>query len=395
MKCEVIRDLLPNYIDGLCCDESTKMIQEHLKQCDACRKLYNEMQEPVQNVSDIHPGQDTESENQTKEIAVFRAMKKIVWHRIVGMVIGITLSLIIIIASVFLILSQFHPEWEGPTVEHYLMKQTARQAANDFIQGDMKGYTKGIYNMYHSSTLPYTTVNEDAYNLYIKRMQKLYDSNSSAFTSSIDEISTGYISFDDASPNYSVTVELKNGLVLNFYFTNTEIYTAEVCAQDNNDSIELFDEFNSYLTMLSGGILSEKSCLDKFYQICKDIQNGKIKNFSTHTIETLFSENCEYDYTNHIMHPSERVQQWKKNLFSFLEQNQINYCGSIELPIDQESQKERRKLILQITDSKGNEGIYTKEFYYGMSGYEPVDDKYDIYGDLDSSCRNKLKTLFQ
>ena len=33
MKCEMIRDLLPLYIDGLTSEESNKEIDKHLKTC--------------------------------------------------------------------------------------------------------------------------------------------------------------------------------------------------------------------------------------------------------------------------------------------------------------------------------------------------------------------------
>ena len=45
MKCDVIKDLLPSYVDGLCSIESNKIIQEHLEQCNDCRKLYDQMRE--------------------------------------------------------------------------------------------------------------------------------------------------------------------------------------------------------------------------------------------------------------------------------------------------------------------------------------------------------------
>lgn len=49
MKCEVIRDLIPLYIDGCLSDESIVLLEEHLEHCDACRALLELMHkaEPV------------------------------------------------------------------------------------------------------------------------------------------------------------------------------------------------------------------------------------------------------------------------------------------------------------------------------------------------------------
>lgn len=51
MKCKVIQDLLPLYIDGLTSEESNKEIEKHLKTCKECRECCQEMKgeidEPV------------------------------------------------------------------------------------------------------------------------------------------------------------------------------------------------------------------------------------------------------------------------------------------------------------------------------------------------------------
>ncbi len=41
MKCEVVRDLIPMYIDGTASVETAAEIDAHLKECEDCRKFYN------------------------------------------------------------------------------------------------------------------------------------------------------------------------------------------------------------------------------------------------------------------------------------------------------------------------------------------------------------------
>lgn len=43
MKCNIIKDLFPNYIDGLTSEESNQMIEEHLGECAECRKYLDAM----------------------------------------------------------------------------------------------------------------------------------------------------------------------------------------------------------------------------------------------------------------------------------------------------------------------------------------------------------------
>ena len=47
LTCEIVRDLLPSYVDGLTNDVSNQAVEQHMKTCESCRKLYREMQEPV------------------------------------------------------------------------------------------------------------------------------------------------------------------------------------------------------------------------------------------------------------------------------------------------------------------------------------------------------------
>ena len=43
MDCEVIRDLIPLYADEACSDNSRKMVEEHLLECDSCRELLGKL----------------------------------------------------------------------------------------------------------------------------------------------------------------------------------------------------------------------------------------------------------------------------------------------------------------------------------------------------------------
>lgn len=54
IPCSIVRELLPNYIDDCMEDEAKAYVEEHLKECDACEKLYEEMKKPLkEKQSDI------------------------------------------------------------------------------------------------------------------------------------------------------------------------------------------------------------------------------------------------------------------------------------------------------------------------------------------------------
>lgn len=43
IPCEVVKDLLPLYHDNVCSDESRTIIEEHLLECDTCKKYLDDM----------------------------------------------------------------------------------------------------------------------------------------------------------------------------------------------------------------------------------------------------------------------------------------------------------------------------------------------------------------
>lgn len=67
MKCEIIRDLLPLYIDGLTSKESNQEIEKHLKNCEECQKYYQEMTGNIDNFSVI-TNEEIEDVNLIKKI---------------------------------------------------------------------------------------------------------------------------------------------------------------------------------------------------------------------------------------------------------------------------------------------------------------------------------------
>ena len=46
-NCEVVRDLLPLYHDGVCSKKSREMVEEHLTECEACKKELEEIKKEV------------------------------------------------------------------------------------------------------------------------------------------------------------------------------------------------------------------------------------------------------------------------------------------------------------------------------------------------------------
>ncbi len=50
-SCEVIRDLLPLYCDGVCSGESREMVRGHLEECEKCREELRAMDMKIETAS--------------------------------------------------------------------------------------------------------------------------------------------------------------------------------------------------------------------------------------------------------------------------------------------------------------------------------------------------------
>ena len=85
LRCEIVRDLLPTYIDGLTSEVTNEEMESHLSSCKECEMLYNEMKIPI------------ETPMETKEMDYLKKVKQRMNKRIitgVALIVGMFLLLI-------------------------------------------------------------------------------------------------------------------------------------------------------------------------------------------------------------------------------------------------------------------------------------------------------------
>ena len=105
MKCEIIRDLLPLYIDNICSKESRILIEDHLSNCTECHKLFEEL---TKNIEVENNGEDEINANfqekdlllQAKRSIRFEVIKKI--FRVIYKLVICLNILAIIIGYIFI-----------------------------------------------------------------------------------------------------------------------------------------------------------------------------------------------------------------------------------------------------------------------------------------------------
>lgn len=82
LTCNIVRDLIPLYEDKVCSEDSRAGVEEHLKQCEACRAYFKRLQDSLQKELWENPtvSEETKAEKEKEEwekIVVRKGIKKI------------------------------------------------------------------------------------------------------------------------------------------------------------------------------------------------------------------------------------------------------------------------------------------------------------------------------
>lgn len=84
-ECDIVGDLLFSYNDGILSNTSKELVEEHLKKCEKCKKILEEIK------------QESDVKNQVKEIDFFKSIKKNINKKnIIILLVFIILMLIVL-----------------------------------------------------------------------------------------------------------------------------------------------------------------------------------------------------------------------------------------------------------------------------------------------------------
>jgi hypothetical protein len=136
MKCNVSRDLLASYCDGLLEEETKREVEAHLTECEECRKLKESYTAELSAERTIP--EEKENINPFKKLK--RKIKRIKVRAVVAILAA---SLMILGAGVLTwgqVLKNNLPSWDS-----VLQTIEVRRAAKALINGDIEGFYKYLY----------------------------------------------------------------------------------------------------------------------------------------------------------------------------------------------------------------------------------------------------------
>lgn len=99
--CDMIQDLLPLYLDGVCSEESKKAIETHLSECSGCKEFYTAMRE-----ADGMEINTLSADRERQKAASFQTVKKkLLKKQIIAAFASVAVLAVIVFASVSILKS--------------------------------------------------------------------------------------------------------------------------------------------------------------------------------------------------------------------------------------------------------------------------------------------------
>lgn len=87
-KCDIVVDLLFSYNDGILSNTSKEFVEEHLKKCEKCKKILEEIK------------QENDEKNQVKEIDLFKSVKKKINKRNIIILVFFIILMIVVLFNI-------------------------------------------------------------------------------------------------------------------------------------------------------------------------------------------------------------------------------------------------------------------------------------------------------
>lgn len=92
INCDVINDLMPSYLDGICSEASKILVEEHLSECKACQSLIDSMQK-------------TQIVSENTDLKEFNYMKKVRVHFVKKNIAGLLVLTLITLGGFIMMLT--------------------------------------------------------------------------------------------------------------------------------------------------------------------------------------------------------------------------------------------------------------------------------------------------
>lgn len=418
MKCHIVEDLLPEYIEGLCSAETRQEIEAHLAECPNCQSKLDNMQDEQEQSA---PG--------LEEIRPFQKIEKELKKNRIKKVIAV--GLLVLVCGVFGVLTvgQIFPTLPCPSYDSLMYRVRAKEIAWQLAEGNMEEILRENLErppQEVSAIQECDQVIEDfgshlkgcyekclkGRNVTIHVDGVTYDSN--------ETLDDAYVELWKPKSKYIVDLTLQADddiAYMQIVFTNRNEYYIYLRPEkfeenghfitDGFNTLEGVDEnswvYNicsmeswlSHFGLLSRGDTWGNMVLNRWFS--RDHQGIVELGDGTKIMSYYFTKDCNrYGVWNGDTGYTEYSQKVDDGLQEIFHKCKDSDFKMIDGEYNQEAKKHNAVLYWRVTDLEGREYVLRKEFYYGITGYEPVDENEKVFTDTeaDAGLIRSLKTVF-
>lgn len=364
MNCNVARDLIPLYADGLCEKETRHELEEHLRDCDDCRNMAEEAK----------TGLDTRLKIKTdNEIKPFKKINKKARRSKIISVTVISVLSAVIIALGLMIYSQIVKSDKIPNFEKIQWYYDSEKKIRQLLDGDIDGFLEGlISNKYSMSENLYNReLLELQYNKYIKGHK---------FEIRCQPVNYTDCSFRNLGDGQSNLVYLTSGVWLSsdnlgelcihlYRYNNSGVFSIEVGFYDeNNEAANDFVQAISYINCFGK---SETLILDRLYAEMNLVNN---RSYYIEYFKDGFKERAE-EIT--------------------ADGSEILSCIPSQRVFDEDNRTETFSYFVEFKDKDGNKALLKQQVYVDYKNkYTAVPGAAEIYGNISENKKEQLLSLF-
>ncbi len=419
MKCYIAQDILPEYEEKLLSEETTRELEEHLQECSTCREKLARLREVCGN-------EEERAAVGVEDIKPFKKIRTKMRRNQIVKIIAIVL--LVLITGVFGTLSvgQCYPELDCPSFNTLIYRHQARQIAEAFAAGNMKEVLRK-----RVETTPGHNLET---RLFYDVAEHLEDSYQRAFAGKDIRIHVGSLSYsadyyeDGIDGRYMVDITLEvegENVYMEVSFKQDRVCWLEIRAEQND--VEVYDskcvlkngadenslsyitlDMNLYLDYFALSHMYDVGQLDSVYQPSRWISGinaeiiqewEKAGDASSGRFGSFFTEDClRFRVVERRNTDTEYSAGVDRRMYEVLKRCESNDFQLMvrEYQYNEDEKKFDAVLYWRVTDQEGRRCMMTKEFYYGPTGYEPVDDTEEIYADdeFEPGLREAISKVF-
>lgn len=408
MKCFIIEDLLPEYMEDICSPETKKEIEEHVSGCANCRRKLEIMRKDQEALEgkcalgseDIKPFQKIE-----KELKRNRIKKRV----------AILLLVIVCMGFGILTVGQFFPTLPLPSYDSLMYRFEAKQIARELVDGNIEKVLKGA-----SNSLDFTNRGDSQEVFFRDMVECLTDIHGKIFEGKETKIRVDSVIYED---RYGMETDHKE-----YCYKVKLILTVE--DQEINMTVSFGDKYsysfgldmgeNMYLEANQKGedsleykIRDMMNYLNYYhetrlgYSSIRTVTNGRVSARNYESINNsdkdsgflsyYFVEDCNREgEINADTGENDYCLKVGRGFYEILKRCKSNDFQMTHKDYNPEKKKYNVTLYWRITDLKGKTCMMSKEFYYGSTGYEAVDDTETILSEkgFDGKIVENLKEMF-